>query len=246
TTNVNLHTSNGKCSPNQNQTSIKCSDSPPTSPVTHSTAIERRPRRDKQARMRTVLNEKQLHTLKSCYAYNPRPDALLKEQLCDMTGLNSRVIRVWFQNKRCKDKKKNVATQNRNIYSTDKLHRMMNMSAISPIVPDGIPLMTDLGHMTVLNQCDNSNNNGNVYDSSNSSYLSTRDGMIYALSSNDDISNTFYQNVPGTDWKLRVTYPSSHITTNCTVPQSSGHDTSSMMPSDEDSLDQSNSDFSDS
>ena len=33
---------------------------------------------------------------------NPRPDALMKEQLTEMTGLSPRVIRVWFQNKRCK------------------------------------------------------------------------------------------------------------------------------------------------
>lgn len=63
---------------------------------------------NKPARIRTVLNEKQLHTLRACYGANPRPDALMKEQLVEMTGLNPRVIRVWFQNKRCKDKKKTI------------------------------------------------------------------------------------------------------------------------------------------
>ena len=67
---------------------------------TGNNSAERRPRRDKQQRVRTVLTEKQLHLLKSCYAYNARPDALLKEQLADMTELSPRVIRVWFQNKR--------------------------------------------------------------------------------------------------------------------------------------------------
>ncbi|KAF2882427.1 hypothetical protein ILUMI_23746 [Ignelater luminosus] len=62
----------------------------------------------KPTRVRTVLNEKQLHTLRTCYAANPRPDALMKEQLVEMTGLSPRVIRVWFQNKRCKDKKKTI------------------------------------------------------------------------------------------------------------------------------------------
>ena len=59
----------------------------------------------KSARARTVLSEKQLNILKTCYSANPRPDALMKEQLVEMTALSPRVIRVWFQNKRCKDKK---------------------------------------------------------------------------------------------------------------------------------------------
>lgn len=59
----------------------------------------------KTARVRTVLNEKQLTMLRACYQMNSRPDALVKEQLVEMTGLSSRVIRVWYQNKRCKDKK---------------------------------------------------------------------------------------------------------------------------------------------
>lgn len=49
----------------------------------------------KPTRVRTVLNEKQLHTLRTCYNANPRPDALMKEQLVEMTGLSPRVIRVW-------------------------------------------------------------------------------------------------------------------------------------------------------
>ncbi|KAL6954442.1 Insulin protein enhancer protein isl-1 [Sarracenia purpurea var. burkii] len=63
----------------------------------------------KPTRVRTVLNEKQLHMLRTCYAANPRPDALMKEQLVERTGLSPRVIRVWFQNKRCKDKKRAIA-----------------------------------------------------------------------------------------------------------------------------------------
>jgi hypothetical protein len=57
-------------------------------------------RKDKTTRMRTVLNEKQLLTLRTCYGANPRPDAHMKETLVDMTQLSPRVIRVWFQNKR--------------------------------------------------------------------------------------------------------------------------------------------------
>ncbi|XP_016141496.1 insulin gene enhancer protein ISL-2A-like isoform X2 [Sinocyclocheilus grahami] len=67
------------------------------------------PRRsERSTRVRTVLSESQLHMLQTCYRANPRPDALMKEQLVEMTGLSPRVIRVWFQNKRCKDKKRGL------------------------------------------------------------------------------------------------------------------------------------------
>ncbi len=58
-----------------------------------------------------MLSEQQLQTLRTVYGTNPRPDALLKEHLVEITGLSPRVIRVWFQNKRCKDKKKMIHAQ---------------------------------------------------------------------------------------------------------------------------------------
>ena len=70
-------------------------------------------RRSRAGRVRTVLTEKQLSLLKSCYSANPRPDALMKEQLVEMTGLSPRVVRVWFQNKRCKDKKRQMANKSK-------------------------------------------------------------------------------------------------------------------------------------
>lgn len=55
-----------------------------------------------------IPNTKEDVPFRTCYNANPRPDALMKEQLVEMTGLSPRVIRVWFQNKRCKDKKKTI------------------------------------------------------------------------------------------------------------------------------------------
>ncbi|VDI71031.1 insulin gene enhancer protein ISL-1 [Mytilus galloprovincialis] len=71
----------------------------------------RRKSDQKPTRGRTVLNEKQLHTLCTWYNANPRPDALMKEQLVEMTNLSPRVIRVWFQNKRCKDNKRSILSK---------------------------------------------------------------------------------------------------------------------------------------
>ncbi|XP_052795832.1 insulin gene enhancer protein ISL-1-like isoform X1 [Mya arenaria] len=94
----------------------------------------------KPTRVRTVLNEKQLHTLRTCYNANPRPDALMKEQLVEMTNLSPRVIRVWFQNKRCKDKKRSILMKQMQQQQQDKnggrLHGPMQgvpMVASSPV-----------------------------------------------------------------------------------------------------------------
>lgn len=93
----------------------------------------------KPTRVRTVLNEKQLHTLRTCYSANPRPDALMKEQLVEMTGLSPRVIRVWFQNKRCKDKKRAIAMKQQmqqekvklfsNLYALDSFNFVISKKA---------------------------------------------------------------------------------------------------------------------
>ncbi|XP_022099648.1 insulin gene enhancer protein ISL-1-like [Acanthaster planci] len=110
----------------------------PTGRQTHSEPMPNRTVRshahkpEKPTRVRTVLNEKQLHTLRTCYAANPRPDALMKEQLVEMTSLSPRVIRVWFQNKRCKDKKRNqlmkqMAEQNAN---KDPSRRVQNFNGV--------------------------------------------------------------------------------------------------------------------
>ncbi|XP_061093839.1 insulin gene enhancer protein isl-2a-like [Conger conger] len=63
-------------------------------------------------RVRTVLSDGQLRALRSCYSQTPRPDARVKLRLGQLTGLSPRVIRVWFQNKRCKDKRSSLRTRN--------------------------------------------------------------------------------------------------------------------------------------
>ncbi|XP_068174438.1 insulin gene enhancer protein isl-2b isoform X1 [Antennarius striatus] len=112
--------------------------------LTDAVAVRQAPHRnhvhkqsEKTTRVRTVLNEKQLHTLRTCYNANPRPDALMKEQLVEMTGLSPRVIRVWFQNKRCKDKKKSILMkQLQQQQHSDKTVSIFNLQGLT-----GTPLV---------------------------------------------------------------------------------------------------------
>ncbi|KAI1291971.1 LIM/homeobox protein Lhx5 [Halotydeus destructor] len=54
---------------------------------------------------RTTIKAKQLETLKSAFAATPKPTRHIREQLATETGLNMRVIQVWFQNRRSKERR---------------------------------------------------------------------------------------------------------------------------------------------
>ena len=54
---------------------------------------------------RTNITAKQLEMLKNVFNNNPKPTRLMREQLAKDTGLSMRVIQVWFQNKRSKEKR---------------------------------------------------------------------------------------------------------------------------------------------
>lgn len=50
-------------------------------------------------RPRTTITAKQLETLKSAYNNSPKPARHVREQLSQDTGLDMRVVQVWFQNR---------------------------------------------------------------------------------------------------------------------------------------------------
>lgn len=50
-------------------------------------------------RPRTTITAKQLETLKSAYNSSPKPARHVREQLSSDTGLDMRVVQVWFQNR---------------------------------------------------------------------------------------------------------------------------------------------------
>jgi hypothetical protein len=54
---------------------------------------------------RTNITAKQLELLKTVFAATPKPTRVMREQLAKETGLSMRVIQVWFQNKRSKEKR---------------------------------------------------------------------------------------------------------------------------------------------
>jgi hypothetical protein len=86
-------------------------------------------------RVRTVLSESQLRILKQMYTQNSRPDAVTKDHLVEATGLSARVIRVWFQNKRCKDKKRQTAMKEaqRTMEKEQALHGV-RVNGIGPLI----------------------------------------------------------------------------------------------------------------
>lgn len=54
---------------------------------------------------RTTIKAKQLEMLRNVFNPNPKPTRAIREQLAKDTGLPMRVIQVWFQNKRSKEKR---------------------------------------------------------------------------------------------------------------------------------------------
>ncbi|XP_003379915.1 LIM/homeobox protein Lhx3 [Trichinella spiralis] len=56
-------------------------------------------------RPRTTISAKQLETLKHAYQLSPKPARHVRERLALDTGLDMRVVQVWFQNRRAKEKR---------------------------------------------------------------------------------------------------------------------------------------------
>ncbi|CAH8439725.1 unnamed protein product [Schistosoma rodhaini] len=56
-------------------------------------------------RPRTTISAKQLEALKRVYSESPKPVRHIREQLSEETGLDMRVVQVWFQNRRAKEKR---------------------------------------------------------------------------------------------------------------------------------------------
>ena len=54
---------------------------------------------------RTTIKTKQLEQLRTAFASTPKPTRHIREELARATGLAMRVIQVWFQNRRSKERR---------------------------------------------------------------------------------------------------------------------------------------------
>lgn len=59
----------------------------------------------RKIRVRSQIADDQLTVLKECYAVNPRPKREELSRIADRIGFNVRVVQVWFQNNRARDRR---------------------------------------------------------------------------------------------------------------------------------------------
>ena len=81
----------------------------------------------RKGKSRTSINPRQLEILQAAYERDPKPSRALREEMAAQTGLTMKVIQVWFQNRRSKDKKEGVFKEE-------------PLSAASPAATPGQPL----------------------------------------------------------------------------------------------------------
>ena len=100
--------------PNISDQSVDCKDQPsvcssslsPTVLDSQSNAIEpTNSQSPKKRGPRTTIKTKQLEQLKIAFAITPKPTRHIREELARTTGLAMRVIQVWFQNRRSKERR---------------------------------------------------------------------------------------------------------------------------------------------
>ncbi|XP_076841559.1 LIM/homeobox protein Lhx4 [Brachyhypopomus gauderio] len=152
-------------------------------------------------RPRTTITAKQLETLKSAYKNSPKPARHVREQLSSETGLDMRVVQVWFQNRRAKEKRlKKDAGRHRwgQFYKNVKRSRGSNKAEKESSAEDGglsdselsfreEQILSDLGHTNSLYGSVGDISSGNVLnanfplEAAGQPYAELRAGSPYGL-----------------------------------------------------------------
>ncbi|XP_050686691.1 LIM/homeobox protein Lhx1-like [Eriocheir sinensis] len=92
---------------------------------------------------RTTIKAKQLEILKTAFASTPKPTRHIREQLAKETGLPMRVIQVWFQNKRSKERRmKQLSSMGMRAHLFGNPRKLRGMR-MSPSMEDGFPYYGD-------------------------------------------------------------------------------------------------------
>lgn len=86
---------------------------------------------------RTTIKAKQLEILKAAFAATPKPTRHMREKLAQETGLSMRVIQVWFQNRRSKERRLNNSGLNGS-QSRGKTRRSPRKGAESQDILEGM------------------------------------------------------------------------------------------------------------
>ena len=99
-------------------------ESNPSSPV----ESPKSPIDTKGKRVRTFITAQQLTVLKSVYHTSPRPDFAERHRISKITGLDMRVVQVWFQNHRAKERRQKEKGKNPWINILAQTHRRRSRS----------------------------------------------------------------------------------------------------------------------
>merc|ERR1712176_32262 len=98
----------------------------PTTPTSASdfTRVKPGPKPGGSRKPRTVFSDLQIQVLSEGFDASPYPSELEVEKMSDMTGLDRRVVIIWFQNRRSKYKKKGDAHREMMIKHRDQFEML--------------------------------------------------------------------------------------------------------------------------
>uniref|UniRef100_A0A0K2TJS5 Uncharacterized protein n=1 Tax=Lepeophtheirus salmonis TaxID=72036 RepID=A0A0K2TJS5_LEPSM len=95
-------------------------------------------KKEKRRGPRTTIKAKQLEVLKSTFNSTPKPTRHIREQLAKETGLPMRVIQVWFQNRRSKERRLKQMSNRAKYFGRHKMNYFYdNLPYPSPFHPNG-------------------------------------------------------------------------------------------------------------
>lgn len=102
----------------------------------------------KGKRVRTFITDLQLKVLKSVYHNTPRPDLAERHRISNVTGLDMRVVQVWFQNRRAKERRLNDKGKHLWINHVNKIakRRSLSLDWSSTIAAPGGPVSDGLSY----------------------------------------------------------------------------------------------------